>query len=79
MAILALHPNGYGVSIQDYIRRRADHEPSLGRLYAALGRLEDKGYIEARPGEATLERGWKRKLYVTVTPDGKKALAAIAK
>jgi PadR family transcriptional regulator PadR len=44
MAALTLHPNGYGISIQDDIKRRTKREPSLGRLNAALGRLEDKGW-----------------------------------
>jgi DNA-binding PadR family transcriptional regulator len=74
MAALALHPNGYGISIQDHIKRRTNREPSLGSLYAALSRLEDKGYIKTRPGEPTPERGGRRKLYVTVTAAGQAAL-----
>src|SRR5258706_15984171 len=74
MAALALHPNGYGISIQDHIRRRAKHEPSIGSIYAAVGRLQDKGYIKTRPGEPTPERGGRRKLYVTVTAAGQATL-----
>jgi PadR family transcriptional regulator PadR len=74
MAALALHPSGYGISIQDHIRRRANREPSIGSIYAALGRLEEKGYITTRPGEPTPERGGRRKLYVTVTASGQATL-----
>jgi DNA-binding PadR family transcriptional regulator len=74
LAIVALHPNAYGVSIRRHIARITGHENSIGSTYAALGRLERKGYIESRPGEPTAERGGRRKLYVTITADGQTAL-----
>jgi PadR family transcriptional regulator PadR len=74
MAILALHPNAYGVTIQGHIKRLAGYEPSIGSVYAALGRLEEKGFISSRPGEPTPERGGRRKLYVTVTATGQMTL-----
>jgi PadR family transcriptional regulator, regulatory protein PadR len=74
MAALALHPNGYGIAIQDHIRRRANREPSIGSIYAAFGRLQGKGYVTTRPGEPTPERGGRRKLYVTLTASGQAAL-----
>jgi DNA-binding PadR family transcriptional regulator len=74
MAIVALHPNAYGISIQEHIARRAGYEPSIGSIYAALGRLEAKGFITSRPGEPTPARGGRRKLYVTVTAAGQATL-----
>jgi PadR family transcriptional regulator, regulatory protein PadR len=74
LAALALHPNGYGVSIQEHIRKRADRERSIASIYTALARLEDRGYIKTKPGEVTNERGGRRKLYVTVTAKGQAAL-----
>ena len=74
MAIMAQHPNAYGVSIQDHILRRTGYEYSIGSIYAALGRLEDKGYLKSRQGEATRERGGRAKLYFTVTAPGEKKL-----
>jgi PadR family transcriptional regulator, regulatory protein PadR len=74
MAIVALYPNAYGVTIQDHIKRLASYEPSIGSVYAALGRLEDKGFIASRSGEPTPERGGRRKLYVTVTATGQTTL-----
>ena len=74
MAIMALHPNAYGVSIQDHILRRTGQEYSIGSIYAALGRLEDKGYLKSRQGEATRERGGRAKLYFTITAPGEKTL-----
>jgi PadR family transcriptional regulator, regulatory protein PadR len=74
LAIVGLHPNAYGVSIQDRIKTLANYEPSIGSIYAALERLEDKGFIQPRQGEPTRERGGRAKLYVTITGRGQKAL-----
>ncbi len=74
MAIVALHPDAYGVSIQDHILRRVGYRHSIGSIYAALGRLEDKGYIRSRQGEVTRERGGRAKLYFTVTAAGQATL-----
>jgi PadR family transcriptional regulator, regulatory protein PadR len=79
MAIMALHPNGYGVSIQEHILRRTGQEYSIGSIYAALGRLEDKGFLESRQGEATPQRGGRAKLYFTITAPGEKTLQASLK
>jgi DNA-binding PadR family transcriptional regulator len=74
LAIVALHPNAYGVAIQDHIRQRAGYEPSFGSVYSAIDRLEEKGFIRSRQGEPTPERGGRRKLYVTVTAAGQATL-----
>jgi PadR family transcriptional regulator, regulatory protein PadR len=74
LAIIGLHPNAYGVSIQDHIKERTGREPSTGSVYASLDRLEEKGFIKSRQGEATAERGGKRKLYFTVTAPGRYTL-----
>jgi Transcriptional regulator PadR-like family len=41
---------------------------------ASLDRLEDKGFVKSRQGEATAERGGKRKLLFTITAPGQRAL-----
>jgi DNA-binding PadR family transcriptional regulator len=69
-----LHPTAYGVSIQEHVERRAGYEPSSGSVYAALERLERKGYVKSRRGEPTPERGGRRKLYFAVTAPGEEAL-----
>jgi DNA-binding PadR family transcriptional regulator len=75
LAIMALQPNAYGISIQDHIQRNAGYEPSVGSIYAALDRLEEKGFVRSKQGEATAERGGRRKLYFSLTAPGKKALS----
>jgi DNA-binding PadR family transcriptional regulator len=76
LAIVAQHPAAYGVSIQDYIHRRAGYEPSLGSIYAAVDRLEEKGFIKSRQGETSPHRGGRRKLHYTVTAPGQATLKA---
>jgi DNA-binding PadR family transcriptional regulator len=74
MAVVALHPNAYGVSIQDHIQGGVGYRHSIGSIYAALGRLEGKGYIQSRQGEVTRQRGGRAKLYFTVTAAGQETL-----
>jgi DNA-binding PadR family transcriptional regulator len=76
LAIVAQHPDAYGVSIQDYIHRRAGYEPSLGSVYAAVDRLEEKGFIKSRQGETSPHRGGRRKLHYTITARGQATLKA---
>ncbi|SCM71593.1 putative Transcriptional regulator,PadR-like family [uncultured Pleomorphomonas sp.] len=74
LAALRLHPRGYGVTIQEEIESRAKRSMSLGSIYAALSRLEQKGFMETKEGEATQERGGRRKTYFTLTGVGRRAL-----
>jgi PadR family transcriptional regulator PadR len=74
LAIIGLHPNAYGVSIQDHIKARTGREPSTGSTYASLDRLEEKGFVKSRQGEPTAARGGKAKLYFTITGPGQHTL-----
>jgi PadR family transcriptional regulator PadR len=74
LAIVGLHPNAYGVSIQDYIKEFTGREPSTGSVYAGVDRLLEKGFVKSRQGEKTAERGGKAKLYLTITAPGQSAL-----
>ncbi len=62
------------MSIQEHIKERSGREPSTGSIYASLDRLEEKGFVKSRQGEATPERGGKRKLYFSITAPGRRAL-----
>ena len=55
----------------------ADVSPSVRPdVYATLGRLEQKGFVRSRPGEATPERGGRARRYFTLTAAGAEALNA---
>ena len=66
--------NGYGVSIKKEIERRLSRTVSMGALQTALRRMESKGFVKSILGEATAERGGKRKRFFSITAHGKKAL-----
>jgi PadR family transcriptional regulator, regulatory protein PadR len=74
LACLRLHPNGYGVAIGDEIQSRAGKGYSLGSIYAAIERLENKGYLVSRKGEASAVRGGRAKEYFTVSALGRTVL-----
>ena len=56
-ALLRLGDDAYGVAIRAEIEERAGRNASIGAVYATLERLEKKGLIRSRMGEATPERG----------------------
>ncbi|MEO0338724.1 MAG: helix-turn-helix transcriptional regulator [Bacteroidota bacterium] len=74
LTILILEENAYGVSIQEEINTRIQRNISRGALHTALKRLEEKGFISSRMGEATAVRGGRRKRLYTVTNRGKESL-----
>ena len=61
--------DSYGLSIRDRLQKRLARRVSLGAIYTTLERLEAKGYISSAWGEATAERGGRRKrLYQIEAP-----------
>jgi PadR family transcriptional regulator, regulatory protein PadR len=76
LAVMRLHPNAYGVSIRDEIKKRTGKSYSFGSVYAVLERLEGHAMIASREGEASATRGGRRKLYFTITGTGQSALQA---
>ena len=76
LATLRLGDDGYGVTIQDGIRRATGRDLTLGTIHKTLVRLEAKGYVASRIGESTPQRGGRRKRHYAVTPDGLRQLRA---
>jgi PadR family transcriptional regulator PadR len=75
LAVINLHPHAYGVSIQDHIRERTGEKPpAIGSLYAAIERLEERGFVRTQLGDPTKARGGRAKLYVIITARGQAAL-----
>jgi PadR family transcriptional regulator PadR len=74
LAVLRLHPQGYGVTIREEIEQQTSRTPSFGTIYATLDRLCSKGYLKSKEGEPTAERGGRRKLYFVITARGQMAL-----
>jgi PadR family transcriptional regulator PadR len=62
------------LAIGDHIERVTGRSYSVGAIYAALERLEERGFLESRQGEPTAARGGRRKLYFDLTANGQLAL-----
>lgn len=63
----------YGVTVWDDLRQ-AGREVAIGQIYATIDRLEASGFVESEFGEATKERGGRRKKFFAITGEGVQAL-----
>jgi PadR family transcriptional regulator, regulatory protein PadR len=75
LAILRLDENAYGVTIRNEIQECTGRNTAPGALYNTLDRLEEKGMVSSRLGEATPQRGGRPKRLYTVSQDGVAAVA----
>jgi PadR family transcriptional regulator PadR len=75
LALLRLANDAYGMEVRLEIERRTGREVSYGAVYTTLDRLERKGFVAHRVGEATGERGGRARKYFHVCPAGREALA----
>jgi DNA-binding PadR family transcriptional regulator len=76
LAILHIQDDAYAVPIRELIEQRTGRPVARGALYTGLDRLEAKGCLKSRMGDATDERGGKAKRYYSVTTAGLKAIRA---
>lgn len=74
LTVGVLYNDAYGVTIKTEIEQRLKRSVSVGALQTALKRLEDKGYLKSREGEATEERAGRPKKYFQITALGKRAI-----
>lgn len=74
LTIAALMNEAYSVAITDELKRNTGRPVKLGVVHSVLNRLEEKGLVRSKLGEATSARGGKRKRYYDVTNTGKAAL-----
>jgi len=74
LAVHALKDGTYGVPVQQYMEKQTGRVVTMGAVYAALARLEEKGYVRSVLGDATPVRGGKRKRQYEATAAGIKAL-----
>lgn len=73
-ALLRLDGESYGVPILEEIATRTERAVSRPSVYIALRRLESKGLVTSRLGEATPERGGRAKRYFRLTRAGARQL-----
>src|SRR5215468_826711 len=72
LVLIRLGDNAYGVPICEELERRTGRNIAIGSVYAALERLEGKGFVTSEMGEPTPERGGRAKRYFKVTGKGLK-------
>ena len=70
LALIRLGEDAYGVPISQAIEESTGRDVLVGSVYAALERLEEKGFVSSRVGEPTPERGGRAKRYFRITAKG---------
>ena len=75
LALVRLGDDTYGVPIREEIEGRTGRLVSPGAIYTALHRLETRGLVRSRLGDASAERGGKRKRLYRLTARGAGAIA----
>jgi len=70
LALIRLGDDAYGVPISQAIEESTGREVLIGSVYAALERLEEKGFVTSEMGEPTPERGGRAKRYFHITAKG---------
>lgn len=74
LALLRLGTEAYGMAVRREIEDRAARDVSIGAVYATLDRLEEKGLVRSKTGEASDSRGGRAKKCFTITGAGAKSL-----
>jgi PadR family transcriptional regulator, regulatory protein PadR len=74
LTLIHLGDDAYGVPISRELEKRRGRGVSVGSVYAALERLEQKGLVASSLGDPTPERGGKAKRYFRVTKEGLRQL-----
>ena len=73
-ALVQLEEDAYGGRIREVIEARTGRTLSPGAIYTALDRMEQRGLVSSTLGEATAQRGGKRKRYYRIEPAGAELL-----
>ena len=69
--------DSYGVAISEEYRNKTGKSISIPAVHTVLKRLEKKGLVNSKLGEATQVRGGKRKRMYSITKFGYKVLKEI--
>ena len=77
LAVKAVEPPVYGVPVQQYVEHTTGRNVAMGAVYAALERLERKGFVRSAMSEPSPARGGKSKRLYAVTPAGMQTLREI--
>lgn len=76
LAVLRAGDHAFGTRILHELRASGGRRVSRGALYVTLARLEEKGLLHGRAGDAGPARGGRPRRYVKVSAAGLRALKA---
>jgi len=74
LGVAFLGADAYAVNIQQCVEENARRTASMGAVYTALDRLEEKGFLRSHLGEVTRQRGGRRKRFFDITGSGRAAV-----
>lgn len=74
LTVARLRGEAYGVAIRSEIEGRVGRSVAIGSVYAALDRMERKGFLVSEVADPTPVRGGRAKRYYTLRPPGATAL-----
>ena len=74
LALIRIGDEAYGVPISLEIEEHSGHEVAFGSVYAALDRLQNRGFVTSTVGEPTAERGGRARKYFRMTGKGMKVV-----
>lgn len=69
-----LDTDAYAFRIAEEFESQTGRSVSIGSVHSTLVRLEEKGFLKSEMGNATAERGGRRKRIFSITAYGKKIL-----
>jgi PadR family transcriptional regulator PadR len=74
LTVALLFDDAYSVAVLEEMETRMERPMSIGNVHRTLQRLEEKGLVQSRFGEAIAERGGRRKRLFALTPAGERSL-----
>jgi PadR family transcriptional regulator PadR len=75
LVVVRLGDESYGMRISQELGERTGRDVAIGSVYAALDRLEKRGFVTSRVGDPTPERGGRAKRYFVAERSAVEALA----
>jgi DNA-binding PadR family transcriptional regulator len=70
LALVRLGDEAYGVTVRAAIEERAGRSVSIAAVYAALARMEERGWLEAWLSEPMAVRGGRARKHFRITAAG---------
>ena len=74
LSLVRLGEKAYGAAIRREIEERTGRPVSIGAVYATLGRLADKDFVESWMSDPLPVRGGRSRKHFRLTPDGEGSL-----